>query len=181
MEPDTQTNTNLSQSKKMIIAVVIILAVIILGLILVVTSNQTSDQTDTTDVDTPAFIPGTESSVTTVDLSAATTDEDKLPSGFPTDLPLDYGNITESLTTSYADTNTTELSVVFNSPKSYADLKSEFETYFEDGGYDFTVNELQSDAVAQIRGTNSASGEALSVTLQRTSDSSVSVQTSYTK
>ena len=161
-----------------ILGLAIITVIILLGIWVASQFDNTASVGDTDPIQQADFEPGTEPAIETVDLSAAETNEAKLPAGFPTDLPLEYDNINESLSTTYTGDTTAQGSVVFDSPKSYSDLRSDFDTYFEDNGYTVTVNELQEGAIAQLRGENE-SGDLLYVLLQRVSDQAVTVKVGY--
>lgn len=161
-----------------ILGLAIITVIVLLGIWVASQFDNTTAVGDADPVQQADFEAGTEPTIETIDLSTAETDEAKLPVGFPTDLPLEYDNINESLSTTYSGDTTAQGSVVFDSPKTYSELRSDFDTYFEDNGYTVTVNELQEGAIAQLRGENE-SGELLSVLLQRVSDQIVTVKVGY--
>ncbi len=161
-----------------ILGLAIITVIVLLGIWVASQFDNTTSVGDVDPVQQADFETGTEPTIEAIDLSTAETDEAKLPVGFPTDLPLEYDNINESLSTTYSGDTTAQGSVVFNSPKTYSELRSDFDTYFEDNGYTVTVNELQEGAIAQLRGENE-SGELLSVLLQRVSDQIVTVKVGY--
>ncbi len=91
-------------------------------------------------------------SLNKVDVSAALTDEDKLPQGFSKDIPVELSNITESYSTEYKDAGFTQSSLSYTSDRTVEDLYKEYEAYMTSDGYDIYDSEL-SDDYASIDGS----------------------------
>ena len=60
------------------------------------------------------------------------------PAGFPQDIPLETGNLTESATTQYPRENARQLSLSYLSLKTIAQKYAEYKNYMEQTGYQVT-------------------------------------------
>jgi hypothetical protein len=69
---------------------------------------------------------------------ATATGEGKLPVGFPTDIPVEIANITESATLSYPDRKATLYSVSYFSTKQQEEIFATYGKFLADNGYKIT-------------------------------------------
>ncbi|KKW02014.1 MAG: hypothetical protein UY36_C0013G0004 [Parcubacteria group bacterium GW2011_GWA1_49_11] len=66
------------------------------------------------------------------------------PTGFPRDIPLESGNLTESATTQYPRENARQLSLSYLSLKTIAQKYAEYKNYMERTGYQITEGSTSS-------------------------------------
>lgn len=92
-----------------------------------------------------------------VDINSAQTPEEKLPEGFPNDLPVNMENIVESFNIDYSGVDSQEASVVFRSESSISNLFSQYLTYFEENGYSIEQDSLTERDAALFAASNAGS------------------------
>jgi len=109
-------------------------------------------------------------SLNQVDVENTENDIDKLPKGFPTDIPVELANITESYSTDYKDAGFVQKSLVYTSEKSVAKLFSEYETFMKDSGYEIS-DSTTDEGYAYLYG--SKNGDDLSVVLEGSDGSTI--------
>ncbi|PIP87401.1 hypothetical protein COW81_00435 [Candidatus Campbellbacteria bacterium CG22_combo_CG10-13_8_21_14_all_36_13] len=128
--------------------------------------DQQQEQQDVNDV---------EISLNQVDVENVENEADKLPEGFPTDIPVELSNITESYSTDYKDAGFVQKSLVYTSEKGVAWLFSEYEKFMKDNGYEIT-DSTTDDGYAYLYG--SKEGDDLSLVFEG-ADGSTIVSVTY--
>jgi len=82
-------------------------------------------------------------SLNEIDISSVS-EEEKLPEGFPKDVPVELSNIEDSYSAVYEDDGFTQNSITYTSSKTIAEIYSEYEGFMEDSGYEITDSSLAS-------------------------------------
>lgn len=72
-----------------------------------------------------------------VDLVQASSMDEKLPPGFPSDIPLENGSITQSYKVSYKDRNTVQFSLSYATSKTRSQKYNEYLKFMTEEGFDF--------------------------------------------
>lgn len=123
MEPITQSSGN---STKRVIFLVLILILVAMIYVVFMSSQKEGDGTQ---------IEVTKESVTVekIDQSSG----NKVPSGFPADIPLEIGNITEANKAAYSDRGLMQYTVLYSTTKTPQEIYTTYEKYMMDSGYDF--------------------------------------------
>lgn len=75
-----------------------------------------------------------------VNLSSVKSDADKIPQGFPNDIPLEIANITEGQKANFVDRGVTQYTVSYKSAKSLSSKYSEYTNFASKSGYSFVAN-----------------------------------------
>jgi len=117
---------------------IIIGALIVLVLLYVfVFSGSTRGTKDTSD-ESDSMTSPVDITLENVDISATATDEEKLPQGFPVDIPVELANVTESYSATYEDAGFTQYTVAYTSERSMNALGDEYSEYLDSNGYTIT-------------------------------------------
>lgn len=131
-----------SQTTRIIWAIVAVIIIVILFFVLPGDSNkQDAEPTNVADIE-----------VKQVDLENAGNDSDKLPKGFPSDIPLTSENVVESYSSEYKDRGYTQHTVAFDTRDTISSLHALYETYMIAAGYEVTASSVDS-SVASVSGT----------------------------
>lgn len=152
-----------SNNKGLIIGLVIIILLAVVFLLLGGSETPTTQET-TQEID--GQNPPSESfgEINQVDLESAQTPEERLPEGFPSDLPVNTENLVDSFTVDYTD-GSKEASVIFQSDSSIGDLRSQYITYFEANEYTVQQDDLtEQDALLAAE----RNGDGISVAITQT-------------
>lgn len=114
-------------------------------------------------VEAPASITETpSSSQSTKIIETDLTGANKLPAGFPSDIPVEMANVTESYAGQYQSLNATQYSVSYTSKQAAGTLWDSYSAFMSQSGY--TINpKATSKSVGQISGTKN--GDTLSVVI----------------
>jgi len=161
--PPTETNNvdtnNIEHSNKLIF--IIIGIILIIGLVYFFAVYQKSS----------SRLYGVEK----IDFNNAESDSGKLPKDFPSDIPIEIANITDSYSVNYKKDGFIQRSVVYTSTKTVGEIYGEYETFMVGGGYLLLDSSLSKNS-ANIEG--SKNGDNLSVSIDDSSGFS-SVNVSY--
>jgi len=97
------------------------------------------------------------------------------PTGFPQDIPIENGNITESTTTNYPEQNAQQLSLSYQSSQSVDSIYTAYMNYMSQAGYEIT----EGDASLPVRALFGTTADAnLTVAISSMEDQTL-VQISY--
>jgi hypothetical protein len=122
----TETKSTPSQTPKVVLVAILILAAIVIGAL--VTKTKTEDTTQTAPV---AEKKPDRTVRTSVNVSSA----QKLPVGFPEDIPIEVMGITESHRRDYVDRGMAVYFAAFLSSQTLSQKKSEYESFMKSSGY----------------------------------------------
>jgi len=129
--PPGQSNTSSNRD-------VISLVVVFLALLIVVYLIQGTFKDNEKAADQVSQPEGTKENVIVRETNLnEVSGRERLPIGFPTDVPVDTSAIVESFSANYPDRGVTQSTVSFSSNKSQAALFSEYATFMTNTGYDF--------------------------------------------
>ena len=131
------------QQIKTISAVVIIFLVLAAGFLLFAKYRTSLNQENSPTSDSA----NDESATVVVENTSIVNGVTPAPRGFPQDIPLESGNLTESATTQYPRENARQLSVSYLSSKTIAQKYAEYKTYMSQAGYSLT----EGNATASVR------------------------------
>jgi len=90
--------------------------------------------------DKPAIEETSDIAVQQTDLSSAFTPEEKLPRGFPSDIPVDTAEMIESYSAEYKDIGATQYTVMYASSRPMEELYAQYLSFMTDAGYEFGDN-----------------------------------------
>jgi hypothetical protein len=85
--------------------------------------------------------------VTQINLAEASTPTSKLPAGFPSDIPVEAANITQSYSAVYADHGVTQYTVNYTSAKTKDALWAAYTSYVSAAGYALGATTNKSEGV----------------------------------
>jgi len=149
MEPHAEGQS--SKFPKEVIILTALIVVIVLAVLVLQTTGRSAKQNFTSE----------NVKVTKVDPTKAT-GKDKLPQGFPEDIPVNYSGVYESTTLTYPDRQVVLYSVSYYSAKQSEELYAEYEKYLAGAKYSI-VN--KSKSAAQMTYQASRVNDTLSVVI----------------
>ncbi|HEY4490191.1 MAG TPA: hypothetical protein VJC12_02985 [Candidatus Paceibacterota bacterium] len=169
-----ENNSNSSSNKKLITLVVVFVVLIALAFLMLKSTPQTVTDTGTSDQVTRESVKFEQ-----VNLEGVISEEEKLPSGFPRDIPIETKEIFISDTKVYTDRtpNVTLYTVNYRTDKSVSVKYSEYLNYMTKALYSFEQNGKDEKNHALY---GSKSGNTLLVAISNTEGKTV-VQIVYTK
>ena len=154
--------------------------VILLVLAIFWAMNYTKDQSGNMVDDQSGEVTDAESPIITeVDITSATTDEQKLPAGFPSDLPIEFDGLSLSYAADYQAADINDKVIEYVSTQSVADVVAEYEAYMTDNDYDFNTKEFNDGDLVQVRGLQT--DNVLSVVIEVNADDEVMVTVGYSE
>lgn len=168
MEPNFQSpvsNPQEGRSKTSVIFLILIFALLLIVLYVLGTSFKKGDVPANTEVE-----------VTQVDLNQAEGDQ-RLPAGFPRDIPVEPSGAFESYTMNYTDRGVIQYTVSFNSADSLDALYTTYTDYVASAG--FEVISSVSDSSTQRTLYASRAGDDINIVISAEEGGSTVVQISY--
>jgi nitric oxide reductase large subunit len=153
--PTTETPARNFFSMPMIIALFVLLFLLVLFMYGRINSTKTENDPVVTQDKTIVY---------GGNLKSANSQE-RLPAGFPTDIPVETDSLEQSLKTEYPEKGLTQYSVTYTTAKSIEEVQTSYNSYFSKDGYEITSkveNPVQiyasknGDDVSVVIETNSA-------------------------
>lgn len=103
---------------------------------------------------------------------AAAAGKDRLPQGFPQNIPVETDSLQESIKTEFPDKKLTQYSVTYTSSKTIDDMRATYESFFKNENY---VIKPQISDTPQVQIHTSKDGNDISVIIENTDTGSTRV------
>ncbi len=171
MPPEQKTYNFGEKQKKSflpLIAVLVILFLVIFGLSKVLKRDTPQNPTANTPVQEEVV-------VKKIDLTKATSPQEKIPQGFPTYIPIETGEAYESYSMDYPERNVTQYSLSYVTNASKAVKYKEYVDFMTKNGFEFT-KDGKNESAGFLYGTKN--GDDLTIVIASTG-TKTSVQISF--
>ncbi len=135
MPPENIQNPIISSDKPTKGKSIILLVAVFIALILIMYFLMRSPTTITSPVEVNSNVVTSQT-----DIANALTPEDRLPQGFPSDIPVDTAEMIESYSAEYKDIGATQYTVMYASSRPMEELYAQYLSFMTDAGYEFGDN-----------------------------------------